>query len=104
MDTSIFKIQIDQLRVRLLNDIEKKVIEIGQPDIFFNKQFYYVEPFNPEILISIYGFSGNKLMYDSLKVITKEININTLPCEILLLINQELEYIRISNLMMPKED
>lgn len=104
MDTSIFKIQIDQLRIRLINDIEKKVIEIGQPDIFFYRQFYYIDPFNPDIIISIHGFNGNKLKYDSLKIINKEINIQILPIETLLLISQELEYVKISNSIMPKEN
>lgn len=104
METSILKVQIDQVKVKLITDIDKKIIQIGQPEVFFNQQLYYVDPFNPNIIISIYGFTGNRLSYDSLKIIGKEINLQTLPVELLMLISQELEYIIVSNYMNIKEN
>ena len=91
MDNSILFNQLNLFKSNLIANINNELNKYKDKLIYFTKTYYYVDPLNPDKMISIYGFENGKIKYDSYVQIINAVEFNTLPLEFLLFFKEELQ-------------
>lgn len=99
MDSSILINQLNQLKKSIVFSLENSLEEYKNDTINFTKQFFFNDPYNPNLMYSIYGLSNKKLLYDSIVISKNELDIFSLPIEGLLFVKEEIDFYKNSKIM-----
>jgi hypothetical protein len=91
MESSIYYNQIEQIKFRLIADIESEIKQINEL-VYFTNTFYYVDSQNSDALYSLYGIENGMVIADSALVGRNIFEVNSLPLEVILFVKKEIEY------------
>ncbi len=91
MEYSIVNSQLTQLKFNLVNDIRQHIGRLSSNSIVFNKNFFYVDSNNPDLVYSIYGIENGVILHDTFYQGVTTFDLQDLSIEGLLHIKNEID-------------